>query len=845
MRALGPPSPLRRGVFPEGRTSVRWLIYLFSLLLFGAVGVAGAGLWVLHEYGRALPDYHQLADYEPPVVTRVHAGDGSLVAEYARERRVFVPIDAMPRRVIKAFLSAEDKNFYSHPGVDPLSLIAAVIDNVRNYGTNRRPRGASTITQQVAKNFLLTNEVSLARKIKEAILAFRIERAFTKDRILELYLNEIYLGQRSYGVAAAAINYYDKSLNDLTIAEAAYLAALPKAPNNYNPERYYDAAIVRRNWVIEQMQRNGFITDADAEVAQAAPLGTRPRSETAVADAGYFAEEVRRELLERYGEGKLYEGGLSVRTTLDPALQVMADRALRQGLIEYDRRHGWRGPVATVKVEAGWGERLEQVVRPSGTPEQWRLALVVAVDDGAAQIGFPDGRLASIPLAELKWAREPKDDQKLGPSVRAAGQVLQRGAVVLVEPVDKDADGKPYPEGTHALRQIPEVGGALVALDPHTGRVLAMSGGWDFNKSEFNRATQAMRQPGSSFKPFVYMPALDSGFTPATRVLDAPFVIDQGPGLGKWKPANYEREFYGPIPMRVGIEHSRNLMTVRLAQTIGMDIVADYAKRFGVVDNLARQLAMSLGAGETTLLRITTAYAMMVNGGKRIAPTLIDRIQDRNGRTVMRHDQRACDGCDVAWNGQSAAAQPPEIPDTRASVVDPATAYQMVRMLEGVVLRGTGRALLEIGKPLGGKTGTTNDYTDAWFVGFTPDLAAGVYVGFDQPRTLGHAESGSRAALPIFKRFMASALERAPQVPFRTPPGIRLVRINQETGALARPGDRKVIVEAFKPGTEPTGETQIIDGGIAGDDEAAVEAVTPVVGAPVKAPVAGTASGLY
>ena len=820
---------------------MRWIIYLFSLLLILGAGGAGVVAWGLYTYGQGLPEYSQLEDYEPPVVTRVHGGDGRLLAEYATERRLFVPIDAMPKRIIKAFLSAEDKNFYSHPGVDFISLASAVIDNIRNFGSNRRPRGASTITQQVAKNFLLTSEVSIERKAKEAILAFRIERTLSKDRILELYLNEIYLGFGSYGVAAAALNYFDKSLGDLTVDEAAFLAALPKAPNNYHPIRRREAAVTRRNWVIEQMGRNGFLATAQVTEAKAAPLVVKPRSATEFVEAAYFTEEVRRDLMQRFGQKGVYGGGLSVRTTVDPRLQRIADSALRSGLMGYDRRHGWRGPVNRIPVVAGWGDALKDLERPAGMLSTWRTAVVLVIEELGAKIGFADGSLGVIPLKELRWARPWKKKQLLGPSVKATSDVLARGDVIFVEPITENEKGKAYAAGTYTLRQIPNVGGAMLAMDPHTGRVLAMSGGWDYGMSEFNRVTQARRQPGSAFKPFVYLAALDQGFTPATRILDAPFVIDQGAGLGKWKPANYTKKFYGPSAMRLGIEKSRNLMTVRLAQTIGMDRVTEYARRFGIVDAMPPQLSMSLGAGETTLMRLTTAYAMLVNGGKRIMPSLIDRVQDRNGRTVFRHDERPCKGCAAStW----ANGPVPKIPDLREQVADPTSAYQMVRMLEGVVKRGTGRRIAELGKPLGGKTGTTNDNVDTWFVGFTPDLVVGAYVGFDTPRTLGRRDTGSNVAAPLFKSFMAEALEGRPEIPFRAPPGIMHVRINSETGTLARPGDKNVILEVFKPGTEPTEASQVIDGGYAAGWSSGAGELGGVVSGSTPA-VAGSGRGLY
>lgn len=814
---------------------LRVLGFLFFVVVLGALAAGGAGLLVYHHYSRDLPDYQQLADYQPPVMSRVYAGDGRLVGEFAVEKRLFVPIKAMPRLVINAFLSAEDKNFYQHAGIDPLGIVRAIITNLANFGQDRRPVGASTITQQVAKNFLLGNEVSLARKVKEAILAFRIEAAISKDRILELYLNEIYLGFGSYGVAAAALNYFNKSLDELTVQEAAFLAALPKAPNNYNPVRRPEQAKARRDWVIGRMVEDGYLTPAEGRQIQATALEVRERGRSDVSRADYFNEEVRRQLLQRYGEAALYKGGLVVRTTLDPRLQTIADQALRAGLQQYDRRHGWRGPIARIDADGDWAQRLKGVELPRGLGE-WYLAVVLATGDSAASIGFSDGRRGTIPMAELAWARQTLDRQKLGPPLKRPADALAVGDVVAVEPVAQDRDGKPYPAGSFALRQIPKVGGAVVALDPHTGRVLAMSGGYDYELSEFNRATQALRQPGSAFKPFVYLPALEAGYAPTTIILDAPFVIDQGPGLPKWKPGNYTHKFYGPSTMRTGVEMSRNLMTVRLAQTVGMDKVAKTAADFGIFDQMPPILSMSLGAGETTLLRLTNAYAMLVNGGKRITPTLIDRVQDRNGRTIFRHDQRSCEGCGEAPPGAPLAV--PAIPDTRPAVVDAVTAYQMVSILQGVVERGTATRLRELNRPLAGKTGTTNDSQDTWFIGFTPDLVVGVFVGFDTPSTLGQQETGASVAVPIFKMVMEKALQNAPSIPFRIPPGVRLVRIEHDSGRLAQPNDRNVILEAFRPGTEPVPgrESVVLDGGVP----------APAAGGGVPGPaVPASAPGLY
>ncbi|NQV79006.1 MAG: transglycosylase domain-containing protein, partial [Alphaproteobacteria bacterium] len=598
-----------------------------------------------------------------------------------------------------------------------------------------------------------------------------------------------------------ALNYFDKSLDNLSLQEMAYLAALPKAPNNYHPTRRAKAAKDRRDWVLGRMATVEFIAPSEATLAaHTALVVSQPRGEEFV-DAAYFTEEVRRQLYDAYGEKGLYEGGLSVRTTLDSRLQGIARTALRDGLEAYDRRHGWRGPIATISTD-GWKAGLKAVVAPNGM-RQWQLAVVLAVEDIGAQVGLISGERGFIPFDELKWARPQRDGQRVGPSVKKTADVVSIGDVVPVEQLQTDA-GIVY-----GLRQVPEVEGALIAMDPHTGRVLAMIGGYDYTQSQFNRATQAMRQPGSAFKPFIYAAALENGFTPVSRVLDAPFVIDQGAGLGRWKPANYTNKFYGPSTLRLGIEKSRNLMTVRLAQFIGMDVVSDYAGRFGIVDDLPEFLSMSLGAGETTLMRLTTAYAMLVNGGKKVSPTLIDRVQDRRGRTILKHDKRVCDVC-LADRWQSQAE--PALSDDRPSVIRPETAYQMVSMLEGVVERGTGVGIRRLGMHLAGKTGTSNDNNDAWFLGFSPDLVVGVFTGFDQPRTLGPKEQGASVAVPIFRDFMAKALEGQGDIPFRIPGGVRLVRIDAASGALANDRSDQIILEAFRPGTEPTAaESAVLD----------------------------------
>jgi penicillin-binding protein 1A len=786
---------------------LRFLGFLFAAgtILF-VVGVAGAA-GLLWHFSKDLPDYSQLQDYEPPVMTRVHAGDGSLLAEYARERRLYLPIQAVPKLVINGFLAAEDKNFYEHGGLDFTGIARAAVNYAQNFGSNRRPQGASTITQQVAKNFLLTNEVSLARKVKEALLALKIERTYSKDKILELYLNEIYLGLGAYGIAAASLVYFDKSVNELTIPEVAYLAALPKAPNNYHPFRQRERAIERRNWVIDRMAESGFIKTADAEKAKRTALGvtTRPTG-TRIFAAEYFAEEVRRELYERYGEKKLYDGGLSVRTTLDTKLQVLARKTLTDGLVKFDEAQGWRGAVTKIELTGDWGVKLAEVKALSDIAP-WRLAVVLEVSDQSARIGLQPGRdpggyvskereIGILPIEGVKWA---KSGGKIPSKVN---QVVAAGDVVYVAPAST--------AGQFRLQQVPEVSGAMVVEDPWTGRVLAMVGGFSYDQSQFNRATQALRQPGSSFKPFVYAAALDNGYTPSTLVLDAPLEIDQGAGQGVWSPQNYEGKFYGPSTLRFGIERSRNVMTVRLAQDIGMPMIADYAKRFGIYDDLPPYLSFALGAGETTLLRMVTAYAMLDNGGRRVKPTLVDRIQDRYGHTVYRHDERECIGCDSQkWSNQPE----PSLIDRRQQVMDPMTAYQITSMMEGVVLRGTAGGVgfqKDVGKPIAGKTGTTNDEKDAWFIGYTPDIVVGVYLGYDKPRHLGRGATGGHLSAPIVKEFMKVALADKPAVPFRVPPGIKLVRVDPKTGVRAGPETQRAILEAFKPGTAPPDNYSVV-----------------------------------
>jgi penicillin-binding protein 1A len=788
------------------RIILRFLGFLFSVgAIAFLIGMAVLG-YFYWKYSQDLPDHAQLANYEPPVMTRVHAADGSMIAEYARERRLYLPIQAIPKLVIDAFLSAEDKNFYKHAGIDPEGIVRAILANLRSGG--RKEQGASTITQQVAKNFLVGNEKSYERKIREALIALRMESTFSKDKILELYLNEIFLGtltpgRNLHGIAAAALDYFGKSVHELTLSEAAYIAALPKGPNNYHPFRQRQAAIERRNWVIDRMVENGYATPEDGEKAKKEPLGVNPRYISPNTNAtGYFAEEVRREIAERYGEEKLYEGGLSIRTTLDPKMQSMARKALVDGLVRFDEARGWRGTQTHLNLTGReWGIALAEL--PAlGDVQPWRLAVVLEVAGGAAKIGLQPKREASGQIARdrefgliapegVKWTR------------RSVDKALNVGDVVYVEPIDGKA-------GQFRLRQVPEISGAIVAMDPYTGRVHAMVGGFSYDQSEFNRATQALRQPGSSFKPIVYATALDNGYTPSSVILDAPITLDMGPGQEAWTPSNYDGKSSGPRTLRYGIEHSKNLMTVRLAKDVGMPLIAEYARRFGVYDDMLPVLSMALGAGETTVMRMTAAYSMFANGGRRIKPTLIDRIQDRTGHTLYRHDTRQCEGCSAeSWENQAE----PKLVDDREQVLDPLTAYQITSMLEGVVQRGTAQVVKAVGKPLAGKTGTTNDAKDVWFVGFSPDLAVGVFIGYDQPKSLGNSVTAAQYAAPVFRDFMQMALKDKPATPFRIPPGIKLIRVSSASGMRAGPGEGSgVILEAFKPGTGPPDTYAVVGG---------------------------------
>jgi len=777
--------------------------YLKKFLMLSAIGIILTGLiglGILIYFGRELPAYHQLANYDPSVVTRIHAEDGQLFGEYAVQKRIFIPIKSIPKHIIQTFLVIEDKNFYQHFGIDIMGLIRAALKNTKEkIKGSSTVMGGSTITQQVAKNFLLSNEQTITRKIKEAILAMRIEHTFSKDKILELYLNEIYLGSGVYGIGAAAVHYFNKSLNELSIAEAAFLAALPKAPNNYHPERHSKAALMRRNAVIARMLEEGLITLQEALEAKEKPIGVIPRKQRETVEASYFVEEVRRFLLTTYGEKNLYHGGLSVRTTLNPRLQKIADAALKHGLIAYDRRHGWRGPLAHLQHKENWTQSLASIPYPLSA-KPWLKAVVLSLEPRYVVIGLEDETQGHITFESMKWARRHFRNSKtyplLGPVLKAPSDALSVGDVILVNKTSQKSK-KDVP--VYTLEQIPGIDGALIAIDPYTGRVLAMSGGYSYERSQYNRATQAYRQVGSAFKPFVYLAALENGYTPATPLLDAPFEMSMGAGQGIWRPRNIEKRTFGWAPLRNHLEHSRNLATIKLAHSLGMPKIIEAAKRFKVYDNMPPYLSAVIGSQETTLLRLTAAFAMFVNGGKELTPILIDRIQDRRGKTIFKSDTRTCEECQHD-SFKKQYLNPdfiPELKDDRRSITDPITAYQIVSILEGAVKRGTGRSVKVEGYHIGGKTGSSNDFMDNWFVGFSPDLVVGVFVGFDAPKSTG--EPGALTAAPIFQEFMKEALKGNPSQPFRIPPGAKFIQINAKTGEAAKPEDKDVLLEVFKP----------------------------------------------
>ncbi len=787
---------------------IRFLGFLFSAasiaVIAGVATVAGV-VWI---YDKDLPNYQALENYRPATLTRVYSGAGEVIAEFAEERRIFTPIDEIPPLVKNAFISAEDKNFYSHSGVDGLGIVKAAVDNVVRIRSGERLRGASTITQQVIKNFLLTSESDVERKIKEFILSSRIESALSKDQILELYLNEIFLGQNAYGVTAASRRYFGKTPEELTPAEAAYLAALPKAPSSYHPVRQRKAAIARRNYVLEEMAQNGHLTRAEAEAAKAEPLATVIGGEIEsrlppIPNYTYFTDEIRRQFEAKLGRDELFGGGLTIRATIDERLQAAAAKALRGKLESVDReRGGWRGPLAkleniSAEDEAGWRAALAGAAAPTDIAS-WSKAVVLQVGQNSARIGIDgveedkDGHF--IPFEDMKWARPRLSGEQLGAAPKKPEDVLAVGDVILVKRIEK-ADGG---FERWSLRQVPEIEGAFMAMDPHTGRVLALQGGFSYEHSVFDRATQAYRQPGSSFKPFVYAAALDNGYSPATIVLDAPVVVEFAGG--DWKPKNYSNKFYGPSPLRLGLEMSRNLMTVRLAQDIGMDVVADYAERFGVYDDMPAHLSYALGAGETTLWRMVAAYGMFANGGRRLEPTLVDRVQDRYGRTIYRHDHRECDAC----LSETPGGEEPWPRPVAKRIMDRVTAYQLVSMMEGVATRGTASRLAALGVPVAGKTGTTNDAKDAWFIGFTPNLVAGCFVGYDNPRPMGKGGTGGGMCAPVFQEFMEAALKIMSAGDFEVPEGVEFAMVDRYTGERLPDGaGGNLIREAFRAGQAP------------------------------------------
>ena len=803
---------------------LRMIGYLFGIGAACAVLVAAGAFWYIDnqaqelERSHAAENYRTLENPEWQVTSRIHASNGALMGEFATEPRLFLPIEAIPARVQAAFVSAEDKMFWQHNGINfwALGKVGLNWAKAKATGSSSRLRGASTITQQVAKNLVLeNNERTADRKIKEALLALRMERTLSKKKILELYLNKIYFGafpRRAFGIASASLAYFNKPVRDLSVEEAAYLASLPKAPNNYHPYRSAKRALDRRNWVISRMHANGYISAAEMRAAQARPLTVDPERAVKPAEGvGYFLEEARRKLEDRYGRRELYEGGLSVRTTLDLDQQRIARRVLTEGLENYDRRFGWRGAVTRVEADDDWAGALAR--KNVKSFHDWQAAVVLDVTDTTARLGLrpairPDGKPADerpeieLALDALGWAKRVRRDGKAAEAKSMADVVSPRDVVYVSR--TKASDEAP---ARWQLEQVPEVGGALVAMDPHTGRVKALVGGFSYRNSQYNRATQARRQPGSSFKPFVYAAALDNGYTPSSVVIDGPIRIDQGRTLGIWEPKNYGGKYAGPQTLRRGIEKSRNLMTVRLARDMGMPLISEYAKRFGIYDGDITGLASSLGSRETTLLKMVGAYSVLANGGLAIEPSLIDRVQDRYGKTIYRHDARMCDGCnDSGWRGQDE----PRLIDRRLQVLDPQTAYQITSMMEGVVKRGTATSVASLGRPIAGKTGTSNDERDAWFIGYSPDLVVGVFVGFDDPRPMGKGNTGGGLAAPIFTAFMKEALKDEPVAEFRVPDGLELFPINGKTGLIAKVGTPGTIMEAFKPGTRPPGRTSVI-----------------------------------
>ncbi len=752
--------------------SVKFIIIFFIIIIFFAFST----LWY---FSIGLPDYKKLSNYQPPISSRVYSEDGKLVAEYALQKRLFVPYESIPDVIINAFLSAEDKNFFNHPGIDAKGILRAVIKNLKNISQNKRLEGASTITQQVAKNFLLTNEVSLKRKIKEAILAFRIERAYSKERILELYLNQIYLGQGTYGIAAASLEYFDKSIKELNYTDAALLAALPKAPSKYNPYKYPELAKFRRNLVLQNLEENNFISKKKFDEFKNSDLKLKKRKIEIVNEANSYTEEVRRSVNENYGFEKLYSQGLSIKTPLNIKYQTQAIKSLRKGIEQYDRRKGWRGPITNKIKNKNWKNKINKIKLDPTL--NWKVAEIVDVKDSEIGFNLIDENKKNISKYIIK-AKNFKWSIPKGKSVKDKHNL---GDIIYVKKENNE----------WLLKQYPKVNGGIVVLDPFTGDVKALVGGFNFKSSEFNRVTQAKRQPGSAFKPIVYAAALENGFSPNSIILDAPFVESQGVGLKNWKPENYGKKFYGPTTLRKGIEYSRNLMTIRIAKMLGLEEILKLSKKLDIYEEIPELLSVSLGAAETSLINLTAAYAPFINGGKKIDPTLISRIQDRRGKTIFKVKNRKCLGCDKFIDLSS---NYPKIVNNNERVISKETAYQMTSILSGAVERGTAKKLKSLNVPLAGKTGTTNNNFDAWFIGFSSNLVVGVYIGFDTPKTLGKYETGSKAALPVFKDFIENALFKEDFKDFIIPENIYMTSLNYDTGLKPTEDDKNIIIEALK-----------------------------------------------
>ncbi len=732
-------------------------------------------LSILWAFSNNLPDYKFLKGYKPAVSSKVYSGEGVLVNDFSTEKRIFVPYNAIPKKIINSFLSAEDKNFFSHPGVDAKGVMRAIINNISNIISSKRLEGASTITQQVAKNFLLTNEVSINRKLKEAILAFRIERALSKERILELYLNQIYLGQGAYGVASASLEYFDKSINELNYVEASLLAALPKAPSRYNPYKDIDLAKFRRNLVLQNLLDNNYINKKEYEKFINSKILLKKRKKISFENTRYYVEDIRKNVVNKFGFEKVYKQGLNIKTPINLNLQKIATQSLRNGLTSYDKRKGWRGPILNKKSFNNWQDNLDKYRLEKSI--KWDLAIIKKIEKFSVEIETDGNQKGIIKYENISWTK------------KELKEIFNIGDIIYVEKISKN---------NFALRQLPLINGGIVVMDPFTGRVVALSGGFSFKKSEFNRATQAARQPGSAFKPFIYALALENGYTPSTLILDAPLVLEQGSDLKMWKPENYGKKFYGPSTLRMGLEKSRNLMTVRIAQDLGLKKIVNFSEKLGIYDNPSELLSISLGSAETTLLKLTSAYCSFVNGGKLIKPIMIDRIQDSEGNTIFNNETKKCLNCE---NISFLSKKYPKIEDNFPQIFSPQTAYQMTSILEGAIQRGTGKKLKDLKLDLAGKTGTTNSNTDTWFIGFTSKLAIGVYVGSDNPKSLGRYETGAKTALPIFKDFVKKGIKKEEARPFKVADNILMMVVDPITGKKAEFQSKTTIIEVYKKDT--------------------------------------------